>query len=118
MHTLVIGASTNPDRVSFAAIHRLVAAGHPVTALGLRAGEVAGIPIRTDRPDLTDIDTVTLYLNATNQADWYDYILALRPRRIIFNPGTENPAFFRAAQLAGIEAEYACTLVLLATDGY
>lgn len=118
MHTLIIGASTNPDRASFSAIQRLVAAGHPVTALGIRAGEVAGVTIRTDRPELDDVDTVTLYLNATNQADWYDYILSLRPRRIIFNPGTENPAFFRKAQMEGIEVENACTLVLLAMGAY
>lgn len=87
-------------------------------ALGLRAGEVAGVSIGTDRPEIAGVDTVTLYLGAANQVGWYDYVLGLKPRRIIFNPGAENLEFEELAQAAGVETEEACTLVLLGTGQY
>ncbi len=92
--TLVIGASLKPTRYSNIAINRLTLYKHPVVALGLRKGEVAGIPIETEKIPFKGIDTVTLYLNPQRQAEYYDYIISLNPKRVIFNPGTENPEFY------------------------
>ncbi len=116
--TLVLGASDNPARYAFRAAHMLKSHGHEVVPVGIRAGEVAGLAIHTDRPPATGIDTVTLYVGPQNQPAWYDYILGLKPRRILFNPGTENPELERLAQAAGIQTEEACTLVLLSIGQY
>lgn len=116
--TLVIGTSTKPERISFQAIERLVQHGHKVAAIGLKHGTVAGVIIQTSQLNYTDIDTVTLYLSPENQKSQYEYILNLKPKRIIFNPGTENPELVNLAKQKGIETEYACTLVLLATNAY
>lgn len=116
--TLVIGASDNPTRYSYLAVQRLAAHGHPVTALGKRSGQIGKIPIVTDKPIDTDFDTVSLYLNLGNQEEYYDYVLSLRPKRIIFNPGTENEAFAAIASSAGIQPMEACTLVLLSTGQF
>ena len=119
MKTLVLGASVNPDRYSNAATHRLLNYGHEVVLYGLRSGEIAGQEIHTDKQAFQDIDTVTLYVGPDKQEDYADWIInVLKPRRIIFNPGTENPTLFRQAKEAGIEPEYACTLVLLSTGQY
>src|SRR5919112_4317378 len=116
--TLVLGASDNPERYSFRAAHMLKNHGHEVVPVGIRKGQVAGMAIHTDRPQLTDIDTVTLYVGPRNQPAWYDYILDLQPKRILFNPGTENPELERMAQARGIRTEEACTLVLLSIGQY
>jgi len=118
MKTLVLGATDNPARYAYKAIHALRQHGHEVVPVGIRKGEVADLPIHLDRPAVPDLDTVTLYVGPQNQPDWYDYVLGLKPRRILFNPGTENPAFEQMAQAAGIVTEEACTLVLLATGQY
>ena len=118
MHTLVLGATTNPGRIAFQAIHRLVNKDYPVSAVGIREGEVAGIPIQLGTPDLEDVHTITLYLNPQRQQAYYDYILGLQPQRIIFNPGTENIELMQLAEEAGIATEMACTLVMLATEEY
>jgi len=116
--TVVIGASENPERYSNKAIHRLVSHQHPVVAIGLRKGNVDGVEIITDRPQMDDIDTVTLYVNPKNQEAYYDYILSLKPKRIIFNPGTENIVLEHMAEENGIKTMEACTLVLLGTGQY
>lgn len=116
--TLVIGASLNPNRYSNLAINRLVNHDHTVEALGLRKGEVAGVSIATEKEDFKNIDTVTLYLNPKRQEEYYDYILSLKPRRVIFNPGTENPELYKILKENNIESEVACTLVLLGTNQY
>lgn len=116
--TLVLGASDNPARYSFRAANMLKQHGHEVVPVGIRQGQVAGQSIHTDRPPATDIDTVTLYVGPRNQPDWYDYILSLKPRRILFNPGTENPELEELAQKQGIQTEEACTLVLLSIGQY
>ncbi|HRN98445.1 MAG TPA: CoA-binding protein [Flavobacterium sp.] len=116
--TLVLGASDNPARYSNMAINRLVGAGHPVVAVGLKEGEVAGVQIQKGMPGFDDVDTLTLYLNPRNQEQYYDYITSLHPRRVVFNPGTENPELFKILREKGIEAEVACTLVLLSTGQY
>lgn len=119
MKTLVLGASTNPQRYSHTATRRLLAAGHDVVLVGGRPGEVAGQTIYEEAVEVEGVDTVTLYIGPARQPAYYDYVVEqLRPRRIIFNPGTENPELMRLARDAGIEVEVACTLVLLATGEY
>lgn len=118
--TLVLGASTNPHRASYQAALRLSQAAIPFALVGIKKGSVAGVEIQDIRnqPEIKDVDTITLYLGPQNQREYYDYILQLRPRRVIFNPGTENPELLSILENAGIESEYACTLVLLGTGSY
>ncbi len=118
-HTLVLGATTNPSRYAHLATRRLLAQGHTVVLLGIREGDIEGIPIQVGQPDLAQkIDTVTLYVGPQHQAVYYDFLLGLQPRRIIFNPGTENADLMRLAEEKGIATEMACTLVLLSTGAY
>ena len=116
--TLVLGASDNPSRYSYLAMNRLKAHDHPVVAVGRKDTEVAGIAISKLPVHQEGVDTVTLYLNPTHQKEYYEYILGLRPKRIIFNPGTENPELMKMAREKGIEPVVACTLVMLATGQY
>lgn len=116
--TLVLGASTKPDRYAYKAITMLVEKGHGVVALGQNTGEVAGVKINTKQIPLTNVHTVTLYLNPARQRDYYNYILESKPKRVIFNPGTENPEFYQLLKANGIKVEVACTLVLLATNQF
>ncbi|MGF2411784.1 CoA-binding protein [Ferruginibacter sp.] len=116
--TLVIGASENPARYSNLAVKKLTANNHPVIALGKKAGSINSNIIETEKKQFENIDTVTLYLNPINQKEYYDYILSLKPKRIIFNPGTENDELATLAQNNGIVAQEACTLVLLSTGQY
>ncbi|RAR74334.1 CoA-binding protein [Flavobacterium aciduliphilum] len=116
--TLVLGASTKPERYSFKAIKLLVDKGNSVIAIGQNQGEVAGITIRTKNIPLKNIDTVTLYLNPLRQRDYYNYILETNPKRVIFNPGTENPELYQLLKSNNIKVEEACTLVLLTTNQY
>lgn len=116
--TLVLGASANPARYSYLAVSRLRNYGHPVIAVGRKEGIVADVNIITDKKNIDDVDTITLYLNANNQKEYYDYILSLNPKRVIFNPGAENDELaeiLTAKEIAPIEA---CTLVLLSTGQY
>src|SRR5687767_14789191 len=108
--TLVLGASQNPARYSYLAIQRLNAHKHPVVAVGKREGNVNGIPIHKEKLLSGDIDTITLYLNPQNQVEYYDYILELKPKRIIFNPGTENEDLIKLAKKNNIEPYIGCTL--------
>lgn len=117
--TAVLGASPNPARYAHRAVNNLAQAGHPVIPLGIRKGEIAGHDIQTDWPaQIEGLDTLTLYLGPARQVEHYSYILGLKPKRIIFNPGTENEELEKLAQEQGIETERACTLVLLSIDGY
>ena len=116
--TLVLGASLKEVRYSNIAIHRLIAKGHEIKAFGLRQGEVNGITIDTELINYQDIDTVTLYLNSKRQEAYYNYIIDLKPKRVIFNPGTENAEFYNLLKENNIDFEVACTLVLLATNQY
>lgn len=118
MKTLVIGASTNKERYSYKAIHSLVDKSHQVVAIGSKKGMAFDIPIETEKLDFQAIDTITLYLNSIAQEAYYDYILSLKPRRVIFNPGTENSTFYKLLATNNIQYEVACTLVLLATNQY
>lgn len=116
--TLVLGASLNPSRYSHLAIQRLVKYGHQVTARGLKKGVVSGVDISSENELFENIDTVTLYLNPRRQVEYYDYIISLKPKRVIFNPGTENPQLFTLLSKNNIAVEVACTLVLLGTNQY
>ncbi len=116
--TLVLGATTKPERYAFRAINVLTQKGHTVLAIGQNAGEVAGVKIHTKAIPVTNIDTVTLYLNPVRQRDYYNYIVEAQPKRVIFNPGTENPELYQLLELNNIKVEVACTLVLLATNQY
>ncbi|MBK9174829.1 MAG: CoA-binding protein [Flavobacteriales bacterium] len=116
--TLVLGASEKPTRYSNLAVRRLREHGVPVVAIGRRAGRIGDVEILTDLPDGGAIDTVTLYLSVVNQQPWIEPLIKLRPRRVIFNPGTANPAFAKALVGEGVEVEEACTLVMLATGQY
>ena len=116
--TLVIGATENRDRYANRAAHSLLQRGHAIELLGLREGEIDGRPIRTGQPDLPGIDTVTMYVSPRNQPVFYEYIRQLKPRRVIFNPGAENPDFARELRNNGIEPIDACTLVMLSVGTY
>jgi predicted CoA-binding protein len=116
--TLVLGASGNPSRYSYLAIQRLRSHGHPVIAIGRKLTQVADVEVHTEKKQFDDIDTVTLYLNPFHQQEYYDYILSLKPRRIIFNPGAENEELSELARQKGIQSLEACTLVLLSTGQY
>ena len=116
--TLVLGASDNPERYSYLAINRLQQNGHPVVAIGRNNTMVNGINVTTEKEPLSDVDTVTMYLNPMHQKEYYNYILSLKPKRIIFNPGAENEELAEMARANQIEPMEACTLVLLSTGQF
>ncbi len=116
--TAIIGASSNPERYSYMATLRLKNHGHTVFPVGIKEGAIEGNTILTGKPELPKVDTVTLYVGPQNQAEWFEYIYSLKPKRIVFNPGTENPVFFKEAEQKGIECIEACTLVMLGIGNY
>ena len=116
--TLILGATPDPSRYAYLAANRLVGSGHTIVNVGIKTGEVAGVAIEKPETIHTDIDTITLYVGPQHQENLYDYILDTKPKRIIFNPGTENSELRRMANEKGIETEYACTLVLLSIGQY
>ncbi len=117
-YTLVLGASANPERYSYMAIQLLLEKGHPVYAIGSSNSTVHGVSIVTQPTLWPNVATVTLYLNPALQKSYYQYLMQLKPQRIIFNPGTENPELAALAQQNGIEILEACTLVMLRTYQY
>lgn len=118
MKTLILGATPNPQRYANIAANRLTSYGHEIVNVGIKTGEVAGVPIQNGTPEVADVDTVTLYVGPRNQPPYYEWLMDLKPRRIIFNPGTENPELAKLARENDIETEVACTLVMLASDQY
>jgi len=116
--TLVLGASLKPERYSNMAIRKLINYQYDTVAFGMKAGEEAGVEIDTELKDYQNIDTVTLYLNPQRQKAYYNYIVTLKPKRVIFNPGTENPELYKILDDNQIAYEAACTLVLLSTNQY
>ncbi len=116
--TLVIGASIKPSRYAYIAIKRLLDKNYEVKAIGSKQGLIGVVRIETGKPSFKDIDTVTLYLNPEKQVEYYDYIVSLQPNRVIFNPGTENEEFVALLKKNNINAEIACTLVLLSINEY
>jgi len=118
-NTLILGASPNPERYAYKATIMLSEKGHTVFPLGIRKGVIDTHEILLDNPIIENIDTVTLYVGPKNQLEHYDYILQkIKPKRVIFNPGTENDELIALAQKKGIETEVACTLVLLSLNSY
>lgn len=113
--TLVIGASENQERYAFKAITALRKNNIETVAIGLKKGTVAGVDFHLPGTKFENIDTVTLYIGPRIQPEYYDYIISLHPRRVIFNPGTENPEFYKLLALNDIEVEESCTLVMLRT---
>ncbi|PHN05341.1 CoA-binding protein [Flavilitoribacter nigricans] len=116
--TVVLGATNNPSRYAYRAVEMLLDHGIEPVPVGIRRGSIEGIDILNDRPDLEDVHTVTLYLNPERQREYYDYIMAMNPKRIIFNPGTVNPELMNMAREKGIEVEVGCTLVMLSVGSY
>ena len=116
--TLVLGGSPNPERYSYLAINKLREHQHPVWAIGKRPALVADVTVQQEMKPITGLDTVSVYLNKVNQKNYYDFVLAQHPRRVIFNPGAENPEFEKALKDQGVEVVEACTLVLLATGQF
>jgi predicted CoA-binding protein len=116
--TLVLGASDNPERYSYLAINKLRRNGNDVVAIGRKKTKVADVEVETEKKQFENVDTVTVYLNPQNQKEYYDYILSLYPKRIIFNPGAENAELTDIAKSNGIKPLEACTLVLLSTNQF
>jgi len=111
--TLVIGASLKKDRYSYKAIKMLRSFGHPVEAIGVKEGNIEDIYIYTEKIMFKDIHTISLYLSSIHQAEYFDYIIYLKPQRLIFNPGSENPELYRLAREANIQIIMDCTLMML-----
>lgn len=118
MKTLVIGASTNPERYSFLAVNSLLKHNHEVVAIGAHQDLIENVEITTEKLPFDDVHTVSIYLNPIRQKEYYDYVIGLKPKRVLFNPGAENPEFFELLSANGIPYETACTLVLLATNQF
>ncbi len=118
MKTLLIGASNNPSRYAFFAAQRLKSKGHEIVLLSKKKGEVEGTPLIQTTEGIKHIDTVTLYLGADKQSEYHDFLLQLKPRRVIFNPGAENPTLMNKLIEKGVDAFEACTLVMLASNQY
>jgi len=116
--TLVLGASDNPSRYSFLAVNNLRKHGHPVVAIGRKKTNIADVTVDTETSPINDIDTVTLYLNPEHQKEYIDYIVSLHPKRVVFNPGTENEEMQNRLDKEKIPYMEACTLVLLTTGQY
>ena len=118
--TVIIGATTNPARYAFLAARMLKEYNHEIVPVGIKDGAVFGEEIRDifEKPEVKDVDTVTMYIGPQRQAEHMDYILSLKPKRIIFNPGTENDEFIKKANAQGVETLEACTLVLLRSHQY
>lgn len=117
--TVVLGASDNPTRYAYKAFYKLRAHGYEAVPVGIKNAKLDGEQIITDKNEpIEEVDTITLYVGPRNQPVWYDYILGLKPKRIIFNPGTENQELEQLAQDAGINTMHHCTLVMLATNSY
>lgn len=115
---MVLGTSLKPDRYSCLAVKKLVNHQFEAVAFGLKSGIIDGVTVDTELLPYKNIHTVTLYLNPLRQKEYYDYILSLKPERVIFNPGTENPEFYKVLSKNNIFYEEACTLVLLSTNQY
>lgn len=118
--TAIIGASDDPSRYAYLAAQRLLANGHDIIPISIHNGKVQGISFLDlkEKQRVDGIDTITMYINPVHQKEWEDYLLSLQPKRIIFNPGTENRSLEEKAQAKGIETLHACTLVMLGSGQY
>ena len=117
--TVILGASTHPWRYAYMAANKLTNYGHEIIPIGIEEGILAGKEIVIGHPEIEDVHTVTMYLNPKNQEEYYEYILdELQPERIVFNPGSENPALIEAAKDHDIEVVEGCTLVMLSAGQF
>ena len=118
--TVILGATTNPARYAYFAAERLTKSQHEIVPIGIKKGEVFGKDILDlrEKPVVKDVDTITMYVGPQNQKEWEEYILSLNPKRIIFNPGSENSDLAKKARDKGTEVLEACTLVMLGSDQY
>lgn len=117
--TMILGASPKPSRFAYKAVRSLQRRNIPIIAIGRKDIDLDGIKIRTGKPlDTEPVHTIALYLNVDNQKEYYDYILDLNPKRIIFNPGTSNPELESLAREKNIEVINDCLLVMLNTGRY
>lgn len=118
--TLIVGATANPARYAYMAADMLCEYGHEIVPIGIKKETVLGKEILNlrEKPMVNDIDTITLYIGPQNQPEWYDYLLSLKPKRIIFNPGTENDVFEKMAEAQDVEVVEGCTLVMLRSGQY
>lgn len=116
--TLVMGATDNPARYANMAVRKLRAFGHHVIAFGKRPGIIGDVAITSRFPADKQVETVTMYLNSLAQDEYKNMILELKPKRIIFNPGAENPEWMKELETTGIEPVEACTLVMLSAGQY
>jgi predicted CoA-binding protein len=115
---VVLGASPNPERFSYKAVKRLISNNYQVVAIGKRAGFIGNIPIVTGQPALSDVHTVLMYLAPYHQGEIFEYVVSMRPRRVIFNPGTESPEFKEWLESYNIEIVHDCSLVMMATGRF
>lgn len=118
--TVIIGATANPSRYAHIAATMLTEYGHEIVPVGIKNETVLGKQILNlrDKPAIDNVDTITLYVGPQNQPEWYDYLLSLNPKRIIFNPGTENDELEKRAEAQGVEVVEGCTLVMLRSNQY
>lgn len=118
--TVIIGATTNQGRYAYLAARMLREYNHEIVPVGIKEGAVFGVEILDifEKPLIEDVHTVTMYIGPHRQPEYYDYILGLKPKRIIFNPGTENEEFIKRAEDQGVEALEACTLVMLRSQQF
>ncbi|HYG01271.1 MAG TPA: CoA-binding protein [Chryseosolibacter sp.] len=118
--TVIIGATTDRSRYAYIAASMLTSYNHEIVPIGIKKGELFGTHIQDiyEKPDVGDVDTITLYIGPQRQPEWYDYMLSLKPKRIIFNPGTENDTFEQMASDQGVEVVHGCTLVMLRSGQY
>lgn len=117
-NTLILGATTNVERYAYLAAEMLTDKKYPIFPVGIKKGEVFGQKIQNDKKIVENINTITLYVGPQHQEEWYQYILETKPKRVIFNPGTENDTLIDLLENNQIEVEQACTLVLLSTNQY
>ena len=115
---VVLGASPNPERYSYKAVRSLLKRGYNVAAIGIREGTIEGVKIQLNRPEVENVHTILLYISPKTQAEYYDYIISLKPQRIIFNPGTDNYVLENLAKEHNIEVVSDCALVMLSTNTF
>jgi predicted CoA-binding protein len=115
---VVLGASPNPERFSYKAVKRLISNNYQVVAIGKNEGFIGNVPIVTGQPPLTGVNTVLIYLAPHHQGEIFEYVVALRPRRVIFNPGTGSPEFEEWLESYDIEIVHDCSLVMMATGRF
>lgn len=116
--TIIIGASPNKERYAYKATALLASKGHEVVPVGVREGQIAGLDIVSGQPPVKEVHTVSLYIGPQRQEPYYEYILNLKPKRIIFNPGTENPELETKAKKQGVETVNNCTIIMLNINEY